>query len=114
MKTDTYTPTKIETWPVKEYEAAVKVWRETTARQCFGMMEGPFGARCALGVLGGGYAAIERFGFAAYGDWAECPSCGYALRKGLSFLTHWNDSHEFTFKEIADLAEAYPHLVFTS
>lgn len=116
MKTDTYTPTKIETWPV-QYEA-VKVWRETTARQCYGrfVSEGGF---CALGVLGdgtpmGGVKAARRLEIRDPGSRLACPKCDERKRIGFDMVTHWNDGHRLSFKEIADLAEAYPHLVFTS
>lgn len=113
MKTDTYTPTKIETWPV-QYEA-VKVWRETTAKQCTGALE--FDGRfCALGLLGGYELASADYGINGDGNEDRCPICGDILPvwRGLDMVAHWNDFHRLSFKEIADLAEAYPHLVFTS
>jgi len=106
--------TRIETWPIKEYDA-VRIWRQATTQQAFGRLYNKSsGARCAIGLLGGHYyIATEKFGIPDDdGEVARCPTCGKKRPIGVNMVTHWNDVHEYTFQQIADLAEAYPHLVF--
>ena len=97
----------IETWPIKPTREAIEVWRTTPRKQAFNhFFDGD--AACAVGVLILDMAEMVGWRY----DFIECPTCHMPHRGGMDLITHWNDDHKFTFKEIADMAEQYDHLIF--
>lgn len=107
---------------------AIAVWRTPGTKQARGhLIDDRNGTRCALGKLCGEAArtgteandwlvseGYKRYGIETHPDiLRRCPWCSDALRPfGAAMIIHWNDDHELTFDQIADLAEQHPELVF--
>ena len=112
---------------------AIRVWRAAKVPQWIGdYINNETGARCAIGLLVGEEASTDLiacdwidahlsdvWGIPAPGEYAArlalCPlgECRQRTETtGLMMVAHWNDAHELTFAQIADLAEQHPELVF--